>query len=47
MPVDVHAIEMVRLNANALRRLFAAFRVPGAVHHLAMVRVRRSTTARA
>ena len=34
--MNVHAVEMVRVNANALRRLFGAFRVPGAVHHLAM-----------
>jgi hypothetical protein len=32
----VHAIEMVRLNARALQLLFGTFRVPGAVHHLAM-----------
>ena len=36
VPVDVHAIEMVRLNAMAIRKLFAVFGVPGRVHHLAM-----------
>ena len=35
-PVEVHAIEMVRLNANALQRLFGVFKIPGTVHHLAM-----------
>ena len=34
--VAVHAVEMVRANAMALREIFAAFHVPGAVHHLAM-----------
>ena len=36
LPVDVHAIEMVDVNARALTRLFAAFDVPGRVWHLAM-----------
>ena len=36
VPVSVHAVEMVSLNVNALRRLFAAFHVPGTVHHLAI-----------
>ena len=36
VPVNVHAIEMVKLNARALDHLFATFRVPGRVHHLAM-----------
>lgn len=35
-PVSIHAVEMVRLNAEALRQLFTSFRVPGHVHHLAM-----------
>lgn len=34
--IDVHAIEMVVLNAKALQRLFAEFHVPGTVHHLAL-----------
>ena len=36
VPVNVHAVEMVKANARVLRRLFSAFRVPGTVHHLAM-----------
>lgn len=36
VPVSVHAIEMVKLNARALHQLFETFRVPGHVHHLAM-----------
>ena len=36
VPVEAHAIEMVDVNAGALRRLFREFKVPGAVHHLAM-----------
>ena len=35
VPVEVHAIEMVDVNAAALRRLFGAFGVPGTVWHLA------------
>ena len=33
VPVEAHAIEMVSLNALALRRLFAFFGVPGRVRH--------------
>jgi hypothetical protein len=47
VPVDVHAVEMVRLNAQALRNLFAAFHVPGAVHHLAMSNFSGTATYRA
>ena len=36
VPVNVHAVEMVRLNAHALKALFSTFGVPGRVHHLAM-----------
>ncbi|KAL3915947.1 MAG: hypothetical protein SGPRY_007024 [Prymnesium sp.] len=36
VPVVVHAIEMVRVNFEALERLFKAFDVPGIAHHLAI-----------
>ncbi|KAL1514619.1 hypothetical protein AB1Y20_003713 [Prymnesium parvum] len=34
--VEVHAVELVGSNARTLRRLFRAFGVPGAAHHLAL-----------
>jgi hypothetical protein len=36
VPVEVHALEMVDVNAQALRRLFGVFSVPGHAWHLAV-----------
>ena len=36
VPVEVHALELVDVNAQALRRLFGVFAVPGHAWHLAV-----------